>query len=189
VCREAVVATAATAVVYLTLAYPGGPVTVPVLVALYGAAAHGRRVPALAVVAFFVGIGSAHRLVVQQEPFITVAFQGLLFVFAWLLGELVFSRRALRAEVAARLRRAAEEREREAARRVQQERMRIARELHDVVAHHIALVNVQAGVGLHLLQNDLHLACRSPGRTRHLVGDSGPVHRRFGLKSWHIHLI
>ena len=50
-----------------------------------------------------------------------------------------------------RARRAEQTREEEARRRVAEERLRIARELHDVVAHHIALINVQAGVAGHLL--------------------------------------
>lgn len=44
--------------------------------------------------------------------------------------------------------------EEESRRRVIEERMRIARELHDVVAHHIAVINVQAGVAAHLLRDD-----------------------------------
>ena len=44
--------------------------------------------------------------------------------------------------------------EEEARRQVIEERMRIARELHDVVAHHIAVINVQAGVAAHLLRDN-----------------------------------
>jgi signal transduction histidine kinase len=51
----------------------------------------------------------------------------------------------------ARARQAELTREEEAVRRVTDERVRIARELHDVLAHHISVINVQAGVARHLL--------------------------------------
>lgn len=54
-------------------------------------------------------------------------------------------------ERAERAERALEE---ETRRRVIEERMRIARELHDVLAHHISVINVQAGVAGHLLPDD-----------------------------------
>ncbi|MFD4637336.1 sensor histidine kinase [Lentzea sp. NPDC058436] len=66
-------------------------------------------------------------------------------------GDAVRSRRAYVAAVEERARRAEHTREEEAARRVAEERVRIARDLHDVVAHHIAVINVQAGAASHVL--------------------------------------
>lgn len=50
--------------------------------------------------------------------------------------------------------RAERSRELEAQRRVVEERLRIARDVHDLVAHHIAVINVQSGVAGHLLESD-----------------------------------
>jgi len=61
------------------------------------------------------------------------------------------SRQAYVAEVEERARRAEQTREDEAHRRVVTERIRIARELHDVVSHHIAAISVQAGAARHVL--------------------------------------
>jgi signal transduction histidine kinase len=76
--------------------------------------------------------------------------------FAWIavavaVGEAVRSRRAFVAAIEERARRAEHTREEEARRRVAEERLRIARELHDIVGHHIALINIQAGVASHVL--------------------------------------
>ncbi|QNG38753.1 two-component sensor histidine kinase [Geodermatophilaceae bacterium NBWT11] len=62
--------------------------------------------------------------------------------------------RSALAAARARAAQAESTREEEAQRRVTDERLRIARELHDVVAHHIAVVNVQAGVAKHLMHRD-----------------------------------
>ncbi|MBB5866918.1 signal transduction histidine kinase [Allocatelliglobosispora scoriae] len=78
-------------------------------------------------------------------------------IFAWTgmataVGDATRSRRAYIAAVEERARRAEQTREEEARTRVVQERLRIARELHDVVAHNIAVINVQAGVAAHVLR-------------------------------------
>jgi signal transduction histidine kinase len=67
------------------------------------------------------------------------------------LGLVVASRRQLIAAMLERAARAEREREDEARRRVDAERLRIARELHDVVAHSMSMINVQAGVAAHVM--------------------------------------
>lgn len=69
-------------------------------------------------------------------------------------GDAIRSRRAYIAEVTERARQAEMTREEEARRRVMDERLRIARELHDVVAHHIAVISVHAGAAGHVLRDD-----------------------------------
>ena len=94
--------------------------------------------------------------------------------FAWAaaasaIGIAVRSQRAALRAAEARALQAELTREEEAERRVSDERLRIARDLHDVVAHHISVVNVQAGVARHLLD-------ASPAQARaalDLVRDAG----------------
>jgi signal transduction histidine kinase len=73
-------------------------------------------------------------------------------IAATALGRAVRSRRENLAAARARVERAERMQEVEARRRVTEERVRIARDLHDVVAHHITLVNAQAGVAHHLMR-------------------------------------
>jgi signal transduction histidine kinase len=77
------------------------------------------------------------------------------------VGQAVRAKRAHQAMLEERARRAEEGREAEARRRVQQERLRIARELHDAVGHHVALISVQAGAMGCLLDTDLAKARES----------------------------
>ena len=80
---------------------------------------------------------------------------------AWIFGTVVRRRRdALMEQVEAAEQRAAIETERHA-RAVAEERLRIAQELHDVVAHSMSVIAVQAGVGAHVLDNDPNEARRA----------------------------
>ena len=69
-------------------------------------------------------------------------------------GSATRSHHAYVAEVEMRARRAEQDREDEANRRVAEERLRIARDLHDAVGHHVALINVQAGALACLLDDE-----------------------------------
>jgi signal transduction histidine kinase len=83
----------------------------------------------------------------------TMLLDGLIVAAAWWLGD--GTRRRQEAVVVARQRAAELERAREelARRAVTEERLRIARELHDVVAHSMSIIAVQSGVGVHVLDS------------------------------------
>ena len=87
----------------------------------------------------------------------------MIFCLAVVLGQLVRGRRALAAETARRLEIAEDERRAEAARSVAEERLRIARELHDTVAHSMATIAVQAGSALQLLGGAAGPGTAGPG--------------------------
>ena len=75
-------------------------------------------------------------------------------IAATAIGRSVLSRRQNLAAARERVEQAERAREEEGRRRVTEERVRIARDLHDVVAHHITLVNAQVGVAHHLMRTD-----------------------------------
>ncbi|NGN67737.1 sensor histidine kinase [Streptomyces sp. A7024] len=137
---------------YLAAGYVYGPVFIGPAVAVFAAIAAGhRRLGWSAVAAFALGQTLTHLLYEHLPPSDDAApsWGQLLFAAAWIAavvagGELLRSRREQWAQQ--RAERAAAQR-----RRADEERLRIARELHDVLAHSISVINVQAGVGLALL--------------------------------------
>ena len=117
---------------YLLAGYHMGPIWLALIVAFLTVQVRGHR---LVGAAFLV---AGYALAVATDP----SWAGAAGLAAWLLAlvavaEVVRGRRA----------HAAEERRR----RRSDERLRIARDLHDVLAHNISLINVRASVGLHLL--------------------------------------
>ena len=145
--EAALVATALPVWVYLALGYSGGPVYLAVIGALIGAIVRGHRVSA------WVALAVGYPMFVWVAPLVAgrppPSLPAAVGVAAWLVAfavivELVKTRR----ERAAEFRRTRAE---ESRRRAGEQRMAIARELHDVLAHHISLISVQAGVALHLM--------------------------------------
>lgn len=134
-------------VVYGLFDYPGGPIFFAHIVAFISVVMTGHRLVAagflLAGYAAFLWLG--HSVGSEGGPDLPQA----LAVGAWML--VLFTG----AEIARSRRERAIEAQRtqaeQSARRASEERLRIARELHDVLAHNISLMNVQAGVALHLI--------------------------------------
>ncbi|MEZ0070483.1 signal transduction histidine kinase [Streptacidiphilus sp. MAP12-20] len=129
----------------------------PLMLALYSLAA---RTDGRTTLAFSLG---SVALVVLAAVFTGPAAEpGVLKIVgpeAWLLlpaalGRGTRLRVAYVGAVEARAEHAERTREEEARHRVAEERIRIARELHDVVAHHLALANAQAGTAAHLMRTN-----------------------------------
>jgi signal transduction histidine kinase len=127
-------------------------------VALYSLAlARGR-------IQLFVGLVAAAAAVVVADLFLAghhtnaltlqTAAHVALVAIPVLAAEVARNRRAYVRLLLERLELAERTREEEAERRAEQERLRIARELHDVAAHTLTTINVQAGVASHIIDRD-----------------------------------
>jgi signal transduction histidine kinase len=135
--------------------YPGPMILLAPLIACYTlAAARGWR----------WGLAGAAATALSALVAIRVAFgaaeppAGIAGIAVWMAatagaaGTAVGYYQALLMATRAQLAREAQTREEQARRRAVEERLRIARELHDVFGHTMATISVQAGVGIHLLQ-------------------------------------
>ncbi len=115
-------------------------------VALYSLAlTRGRRAQLLAGLAAVGAVALADLLHSGQPGVLQTLGHVLLVAIPLLVAEQVRTHRAYLRVLEERLELAERTREQEAARRAEQERLRIARELHDVVAHTLTEINVQAG--------------------------------------------
>jgi signal transduction histidine kinase len=146
--------TAAATLTWLLAGYPWGPAFLPLSVAVYTLAAAAPRgrfpllaaaVAALLAAAVAVGASDADGEPLREElPRVLLAWMALLLLPLW-VGWAVRARRERDAE--------------QRRRRDDQQRLAVARELHDVVSHSIAMINFRAGVALHVLD-------RRPGQAR-----------------------
>ena len=149
---------------YDLLNFPGGLCSIAVGVALYAVADAGHVragiVAIVAVVGGFLGIGDVLGRGHVIDLVTALWFAGWL-VASLILGETTRGRRAYLEQVEQRAVDAERTREDEARRRAGEERIRIARELHDILAHRISMMSVQSGVGAHLLDRDPDQARRA----------------------------
>jgi signal transduction histidine kinase len=131
---------------YLAIGYPEGPIWLTLIIAFFTAVVRGHRLAGVAAVIAVFGLFLLIHPLLGRGPAPSPA--GIAAVAAWplvLLGaaEAVRIRRA-RAVEAVRIR------EEEAHRRASDERLRIARELHDSLGHYLSMISVQSGVVLNL---------------------------------------
>jgi signal transduction histidine kinase len=142
--------------VYYGLDFPDGPGWLGLFVALYTLTAYGDGHRSLVIAGVGTTVLAVCWLVAAAdiEPRAAigwVAFRIGASVMSAALGESVRSRQVIAAQAQQRAELAERTREEEARARVDAERLRIAREVHDTVAHAIAIINVQSGVTAHVL--------------------------------------
>lgn len=141
---------------YYVLGYPDGPGWLGLFIALYTVAAYGDGRRSLLIAGGGMAVLSACWLVAAADIEPRAAIGWVYFrigasVMSVALGESVRTRQVIAAEAQRRAELAERTREEEARARVDAERLRIAREVHDTVAHAIAIINVQSGVTAHVL--------------------------------------
>jgi signal transduction histidine kinase len=139
---------------YALLNYPGGPVWAPLIIAFGTVLIAGHRVAAY--LSLIVGYPAFMWLPDAVNDRSAPPLSAVIGLAAWLLllaaiGELVRNRRTVQQVRRERALEARHSHDEQVRRQASEERLRIARELHDVLAHSISMINVQAGVGLELL--------------------------------------
>nr|WP_246425695.1 histidine kinase [Streptomonospora nanhaiensis] len=142
-------------VLYYPLGFPDGCVGLAGAIALFGAAADGRRWQAWT-------LAAAQFLVIHLWEALAYGAPRLgpaLGMLAWCLvlvgsGELKRKHTEYRALARERADEAARTREESVRRRISEERVQLARDVHDTVAHNISLINVQAGTALYLIETE-----------------------------------
>ncbi|MET9341786.1 sensor histidine kinase [Nonomuraea sp. NPDC003804] len=142
--------------VYYSLDFPDGPGWLGLFVALYTLTAYGDGRRSLVIAGVGTSVLTAVWLVAAADIEPRAAVGWVFFrigasVMSAALGESVRTRQVIATEAQERAELAERTREEEARARVDAERLRIAREVHDTVAHAIAIINVQSGVTAHVL--------------------------------------
>ncbi|MEU0565409.1 sensor histidine kinase [Nonomuraea sp. NPDC005983] len=148
--------TALASLIYFGLGYPQRLSCLGLFVAMYTVAAYGDGRRSLLIAGAGTTALSVGWLIpaADIEPRVALGWVFLRIgatVISTTLGESVRSRRVIAADALERAELAERARDEEARARVDAERLRIAREVHDTVAHAIAIINVQSGVTAHVL--------------------------------------
>lgn len=156
---------------YYALGLPPIGLALPLGAALYSAAEAGRLRWAAGTGAVLVAVSSLARTLGGEDPAYLYAYElpttVALMAAAIALGDRVRTRRLWRAEVAERLARDADS-------RVQAERLALARDLHDVLAHTVSIVTLHADVAAEAIGDGDDAAARTAvGRIREASASAG----------------
>jgi signal transduction histidine kinase len=135
--------------------YPTGMSPNWLLVGMYTVAAYTPpRQRFLGAAAVGIGLGVVALAGAPDLSGTDIALNYALYATAYFVGATIRTRRLHENDLEARAVMLERERDEEAERAVANERLRIARELHDVVAHSMGVIAVQAGVGAHVIDSD-----------------------------------
>jgi len=160
--------------VYYALGYPAIGQALPAAAALYSAAELGRTRAALVVGAVLVGVAAYFRITEGLPPTYLLSYELLtnvaLVAAAVALGVSVRTRRQARADQERARVAALAEQAAEAGRRLQAQRVRIARDLHDSIGHTLAVVAVHAGVAAEAVGRDDAVAADAIAHVRDATG-------------------
>jgi signal transduction histidine kinase len=124
---------------------------VAIVIAMYSVGAHAARRRSLVGLALGLVLAAISVTVETGFSVADYSFAAVVAAGPWLAGAALRGRRLEAAELARRATRLEREREEQARLAVAEERSRIARELHDVVAHSVSVMTVQAGAVRRLL--------------------------------------
>lgn len=143
------------AIVYFAFGYPTALNQIAIMLAMYTVAMHRPPLLSLPSAALAGGVFGYTQLISQSGlVWLTVTQSVVMAGVVWLLGNSsrrLIATNALLSQVTAQHERGQEHLARRA---VTEERLRIARELHDIVAHHMSVISVQAGLARYVFESD-----------------------------------
>ncbi len=142
-------------VAYYTLGYPDTLAALGTLIALYSVAAHGnRKIAVQALIGTVIGLSISVLVTELGDLTLQILISNyIIYGTAWVIGDNMRTRRAYTQELEARADRLERERETQSRDAVIDERRRIAREMHDVVAHNVSVMVVQAGAARRIIES------------------------------------
>ncbi|MHA4818849.1 sensor histidine kinase [Streptomyces aculeolatus] len=147
--RAVLLVTVVAMLAYQLRGYPDGSPVLPVLVAVYRCIRAGHRgfFAAAALASLAISLGSLPLLPLGDDA-LRAALEKRFLTFGWVVACAMAA--AMRIQHEAMLAQAEERAAENAQRSADEERLRIARELHDTLTHSISVIKVQAGVAVHL---------------------------------------